>query len=139
MIELPTSYQSFIHKSRYARWNDVEGRRESWDETVSRYCNFFRDRFKSDFPYDRVYSAILNLEVMPSMRCLMTAGPALARDEIAGYNCSYIPIDHQEPLMRSCTFSCVAQELGSVGTHSVGKLPQVADEFHVTDTTHCRT
>jgi ribonucleoside-triphosphate reductase len=124
MIELPTSYQSFIHKSRYARWNDVEGRRESWDETVSRYCNFFRDRFKSDFPYDRVYSAILNLEVMPSMRCLMTAGEALARDEIAGYNCSYIPIDHPRAFDEIMYILMCGTGVGfSVESHSVGKLP----------------
>jgi ribonucleoside-triphosphate reductase len=94
MAGLETQYQQFIHQSRYARWNEQENRRETWEETVTRYCDFFGGRFGKVFPYDKVHSAILNLEVMPSMRCLMTAGPALARDEIAGYNCSYIPIDH---------------------------------------------
>ena len=85
-------YKKFIHASRYARWVPSESRRETWEETVTRYTDFFKGRFPA-FPDKEVNEAILNLKVMPSMRCLMTAGPALERDEIAGYNCSFISID----------------------------------------------
>ena len=80
-----SAYQSYIHQSRYARWIESENRRETWDETVERYCDFFAKRFK-DFPYELIYNAIVTMQVMPSMRCLMTAGEALERDEMAGYN-----------------------------------------------------
>lgn len=83
---LPTEYQNFVYLSRYARWREFDKRRETWDETVERYCNFWKKRYGDQFPYERVYKAILNLDVMPSMRSLMTAGPALDRDEMAGYN-----------------------------------------------------
>jgi ribonucleoside-diphosphate reductase alpha chain len=77
-----SAYQSYIHLSRYARWDDAKKRRETWEETVQRYINFFSKRFP-DYPSDTIRAAIQNLEVMPSMRCLMTAGAALDRDEIA--------------------------------------------------------
>ena len=102
MSELPTDYQKFIHKSRYARWIDEENRRETWNETVSRFFNFMVEHVKYTTDVDlskndtikQVRQAILQLHVMPSMRSLMTAGPALKRENIAGYNCSYIPIDN---------------------------------------------
>ena len=87
-----TEYQKFIHASRYARWVPTENRRETWEETVTRYTDFFKGRFP-EFPNEEVNKAIQELNVMPSMRCLMTAGPALERDEIAGYNCSFVAID----------------------------------------------
>ena len=91
---LPTDYQAFIHTSRYARWIEDEGRRESWTETVSRYMdNVVKSRVSREIA-NEIEQAILNLEVMPSMRALMTAGKALSRDNTAGYNCSYTPIDH---------------------------------------------
>jgi ribonucleoside-triphosphate reductase (thioredoxin) len=91
---LPTDYQAFIHTSRYARWIEEEGRRESWTETVSRYMdNVVRPRIHEHVASE-IEEAILNLDVMPSMRSLMTAGKALARDNTSGYNCSYTPIDH---------------------------------------------
>lgn len=81
-------YSQFIHKSRYARWVDKEGRRETWDETVSRFVDFFKARVSSDIvDYDEIYNAIYNIDVMPSMRALMTAGPALEACNVAGYNC----------------------------------------------------
>jgi ribonucleoside-diphosphate reductase alpha chain len=92
--DLPTDYQKYIHLSRYARWIDAENRRETWPETVARYCNFFKKKFGDVFPYERIYNAILNLEVMPSMRALMTAGLALERDNVPAYNCSFIAIDN---------------------------------------------
>jgi hypothetical protein len=99
---LPTYYQEFIHTSKYARWLESEGRRETWVETVDRYCDFFASHLAKWTRYtpspdemNEVRNAILRLEVMPSMRALMTAGPALELDNIAGYNCSYIQIDDQ--------------------------------------------
>ena len=91
---LPSDYQAFIHTSRYARWIEEEGRRETWAETVDRYMtNVVGDKVKPEVRKE-IEEAILNLEVMPSMRSLMTAGEALERDNTAGYNCSYTPIDH---------------------------------------------
>ena len=95
---LPTDYQSFIATSRYARWLDDEGRRETWGETVTRYVDYIWERSNGDnIMHDRtkikIWNASYNLEVMPSMRALMTAGKALDRDNTAGYNCSYLPVD----------------------------------------------
>ncbi len=91
---LPTPYQEFIALSRYARWMPEEGRREKWSETVSRYMdNVVRPVAGDDTYINKIEEAILNLEVMPSMRAMMTAGPALDRDNTAGYNCSYLPVD----------------------------------------------
>ena len=92
--QLPTEYQQFIHLSRYARHLPDKQRRESWEETVDRYVGFFSERFDNEFDLSAVKKSILNLEVMPSMRCLMTAGKALDRDNVAGFNCSYLPIDN---------------------------------------------
>ena len=86
---LPTEYQSYIHLSRYSRWDYENKRRETWDETVDRYIDFFKGYLERQHQYvipdpvaDRVRSAILSLEVMPSMRCLMTAGPALEKENV---------------------------------------------------------
>jgi ribonucleoside-triphosphate reductase len=88
-----SNYSQYIHQSRYARWDNNKKRRETWEETVNRYVEFFSKKFEQ-FPVNQIHKAILNLEVMPSMRCIMTAGPALERDNIAGYNCSATAIDH---------------------------------------------
>ena len=94
---LPTSYQQFIHLSRYARWIEEENRRETWEETVDRYITYMCDeQCEGKIPQEvreEIRNGILNLEAMPSMRCMMTAGDALRRDEVAGYNCSYVAID----------------------------------------------
>lgn len=89
-------YQHFIHLSRYARWLDEEGRRETWEETVKRYCDWMACHIglMDDALWSEIEQAILNLEIMPSMRCLMTAGPALDRTHVAGYNCAYLVVDH---------------------------------------------
>ena len=96
---LPTPYQQFIHKSRYARWIEDEGRREDWHETVYRYTNFMANHLKEKHDFDipeqdlsDIHDAILGLQVMPSMRAMMTSGAALERDNVCGYNCSYIPV-----------------------------------------------
>ena len=87
-------YQNYIHKSRYARYLDSEKRRENWEETVERYIDFFKKRNnEKTVDWEEVREAIYNHDVMPSMRCMMTAGKALDRDNVAGYNCSYLPID----------------------------------------------
>ncbi len=92
--DLPTYYQQFIHKSRYARWLESEGRRETWAETVDRYLDFMCDRHPVDpVTHEQLRDAILRCEVMPSMRAMMTAGPALARDNMCGYNCTYTAVD----------------------------------------------
>lgn len=94
---LPTYFQEFIHLSRYARWNEEKGRRETWPETIDRYVNYMCDKQCAGKiapeVKEEIRKAILCLEVMPSMRCLMTAGPALERDSIAGFNCTYTAID----------------------------------------------
>lgn len=87
-------YQQYIVLSRYSRWRGDLKRRETWDEVIDRYTTFFSNKFGDVFPNDVVNQAIKTLQVMPSMRCLMTAGPALERDNVAGFNCTYIAIDH---------------------------------------------
>ena len=97
---LPTMYQQYIHISRYSRWLHDKGRRETWTETITRYFDFFEKHLLEECNFtldedtrDRLEQAILNLRVMPSMRCLMTAGEALRRENLAGYNCSYTAVD----------------------------------------------
>lgn len=90
--QLPTPLQEYVHKSRYARWNDKASRRETWDETVRRYVDYFSSKFP-DYPAERIFESIVALRTMPSMRALMTAGPALERDPMAGYNCSFVAVD----------------------------------------------
>ena len=92
---LPTPLQEYVHKSRYAKWVDTKHRREEWPETVARYVQYFYTKFPDHYPQHNIYSAILNQEAMPSMRALMTAGPALERDPMAGYNCAFVAIDDQ--------------------------------------------
>jgi ribonucleoside-diphosphate reductase alpha chain len=129
-----TDYQRFIHTSRYARWVPAENRRETWEETVSRYTGFFKKRFDI-FPEDKVNKAIQELKVMPSMRCLMTAGPALERDEIAGYNCSYVAIDNPKAFDEVMYILMCGTGVGfSVERQFTSNLPVVAEEFHETDT-----
>jgi len=91
--QLPTPLQEYVHKSRYARWIDKEQRRENWDETVKRYVDYFSNKFPG-YPTQRIYDSITSLKTMPSMRALMTAGPALERDPMAGFNCTFVAVDH---------------------------------------------
>jgi ribonucleoside-diphosphate reductase alpha chain len=133
---LPTLYSQFIHISRYARYNDELKRRETWEETVTRYINFFKDRHKdAKVPWDDLRKAILNLEVMPSMRALMTAGPALDKDNVAGYNCSYVPIDSSKAFDEIMYILMCGTGVGySVESRYTNKLSEVPDELHPTDT-----
>jgi len=137
MSELPTDYQKFIHKSRYARWIDEENRRETWNETVSRFFNFMVDHVKyttdvdlsKDDTIKQVKQAILELQVMPSMRSLMTAGPALKRENIAGYNCSYIPIDNPKSFDEVLYILMNGTGVGfSVERQYINNLPTIPDQ-----------
>ena len=93
--DLPTVYQSYIHRSRYARYIPENKKRETWEETVERYItNTVARRSELSSDVGAITNAILNLEIMPSMRALMTAGPALERNHIAAYNCAYAAVDH---------------------------------------------
>ncbi len=127
---LPTDYQAFIHTSRYARWRDEEGRRETWSETVDRYINnIVGDKVPEDIA-DEIRCAILDLSVMPSMRALMTAGPALDRDNTAGYNCSYLPVDDLKSFDEAMFILLCGTGVGfSVERQFVTKLPEVPELF----------
>jgi ribonucleoside-diphosphate reductase alpha chain len=128
-------YQSFIHKSRYARWLDSEGRRETWEETVSRYIDFWkgREQLEGDDAQE-IWDAIHALEVMPSMRCMMTAGEALKRDNVAGFNCSYLHIDHPRAFDELMYVLMCGTGVGfSVERNFIAKLPEVAETFHKTN------
>ena len=135
---LPTDYQSFIHKSRYARWLDDEGRRETWSETVDRYMKNLVRPALGDKPKQiaEIEQAILGLEVMPSMRALMTAGPALARDNTAGYNCSYLAVDDIKAFDEAMFILLCGTGVGfSVERQSVRKLPEVPELMYDSETT----
>jgi len=136
---LPTPYQQFIHKSRYARWIDGEERRENWDETVDRYIDFMQSQVegKCNVRVDlgEVREAVLSLQVMPSMRAMMTSGPALARDNICGYNCSYIPVDSPRSFDECMYILMCGTGVGfSVERENVDKLPVVSDNFSSSST-----
>jgi len=134
---LPTEYQSFIHLSRYSRWLPEENRRESWSETVDRLFTFFHSSIEGvdEKTWEDAQDAILSLEVMPSMRALMTAGKALEKENIAGYNCSYIPIDNPKAFDEVLYVLMNGTGVGfSVERQYADKLPTVPDqEFEYTD------
>jgi ribonucleoside-triphosphate reductase len=128
-------YQRFIHLSRYARWDDEKNRRETWEETVGRYCDFFAKKFPNEFPRQQIYEAILNLMCVPSMRALMTAGQALERDNMAGFNCSFVAVDNPRVFDEIMYILMCGTGVGfSVERESVNQLPIIAEEFHKTNT-----
>lgn len=131
-------YQSYVHKSRYARWLDEENRRENWEETVKRYVDFFKPRIpKADREAvsAELYQAIISMEVMPSMRAMMTAGPALEKDNVAGYNCSFIAIDDPKAFDEAMYISMCGTGVGfSVERQYVNQLPIVAEKFYPVET-----
>jgi ribonucleoside-triphosphate reductase len=142
----PSSYEEFIFKSRYARWLDKEGRRENWDETVSRLVDYYARQINLDFSADgqgyehmvlgEVYDSIYNLEVMPSMRALMTAGPALDRCNVGAYNCAYLPIDSPRSFDEGMYILLCGTGVGySVEKKYVDQLPRISEEFERTETT----
>lgn len=127
-------YEQYIHKSRYARYLPEKQRRETWSETVARYIEFFRDKLDSATAA-KLEAAILNLDVMPSMRALMTAGEALERDNVAGFNCSYLPIDNPRAFDELMFILLCGTGVGfSVERQYVNKMPEVAEEFFDTET-----
>jgi len=144
-VSLPTEYQKFIHLSRYARYNENVGRRETWEETVARYFNFFQEHLEEHYSagvkdYKKIRpeleQAVLDLDIMPSMRCLMTAGPALKRDAVAGYNCSFLAVDNPRAFDETMYILMCGTGVGfSVERQEIAKLPVVAEEFYPSDTT----
>ena len=145
-MRLPTPYQEFIHLSRYARWDYDKGRRETWDETVERYFNFFQGWLDEKHEYKlengertELENAVKGLKVMPSMRCLMTAGPALRKESVAGYNCSYVKIDSQRSFDEILYVLMNGTGVGfSVEEEYVNQLPAIPDEMYDTDTVIAR-
>ena len=143
MKNLPSLYQEFIHLSRYSRWLPEKGRRETWTETVDRYFTFFEKHLKDRCDFDlkkniqnELKEAISKLDVMPSMRCLMTAGEALERDETAGYNCSFIAIDNPRAFDEILYILSCGTGVGfSVERQYVSQLPVIAESFYESDTT----
>tara|TARA_R100000426_G_scaffold20445_2_gene17610 strand:- start:1578 stop:3491 length:1914 start_codon:yes stop_codon:yes gene_type:complete len=139
---LPTEYQNYIAISRYARWIEKENRRETWSETVERYVSYMQGRYEKltkkkldKKERDRWVDAITTLKVMPSMRALMTAGPALDKDNVAGFNCSYVAIDNVRTFDEIMYILMCGTGVGfSVERQYVDKLPEIAEKFHTTET-----
>ena len=139
---LPTEYQQFIHLSRYSRYIWDENRRETYPETIARYFDFFEEDLndKHDFKLSRkdrkeLENAVLNQEVMPSMRCLMSAGPALKKENVAGYNCSYLAIDRVQAFDEILYILMNGTGVGfSVERQHISKLPIIAEDFYDTAT-----
>ncbi len=140
---LPTLYQQYIHISRYSRWLSDRGRRETWKETITRYFDFFERHLKEECGYtldlktrERLENAILNLNVMPSMRCLMTAGEALRRENLAGYNCAYLTINSPRSFAEVLYVLMTGTGVGfSVERQYINKLPEVPEELVDSETT----
>jgi|TARA_E500000318_G_scaffold20239_1_gene20844 ribonucleoside-triphosphate reductase len=139
---LPTDYQNFIALSRYARWKEDEQRRETWPETVGRYFDYMSDHLSKKHSYNlkdglrnELEEAVLTQQIMPSMRALMTAGPALDRCHVGGYNCSYIPVDSPRAFDECMYILMCGTGVGfSVERNNIDKLPIVNEAFHKTDT-----
>lgn len=131
-------YETYIAKSRYARYIDSKKRRENWDETVARYFDFMEHHLQQKHNYQlnpelrsELQSAVTNFEVMPSMRALMTAGKALERDNTAGYNCSYLPVDDPKSFDEAMFILLCGTGVGfSVERQYVNKLPEVPDRIY---------
>lgn len=142
-MSLPTPYQHFIFISRYSRWLEKEGRRETWEETVERYFKFFEAHLSENQKFNldpalrqELKDAVLNLDIMPSMRSLMTAGEALKRDNTAGYNCSYVAVNRVRAFDEILYILMCGTGVGfSVERQYVEKLPTIAEVFTDSDTT----
>lgn len=133
-----STYSTYIFKSRYARWLPEQNRRENWDETVQRYMDFFSLRIPQEYreaTAKEIHMAIYNMQVMPSMRSLTTAGPALAKDNCAGYNCAYIAVDDPRAFDEAMYVSMCGTGVGfSVERQYTNQLPVIAENFYETDT-----
>ena len=139
---LPTDYQNFIALSRYARWKEDEQRRETWGETVARYFDYMSKHLKDKHKYTlsdelraELEMSVLNQDIMPSMRALMTAGPALDRCHVGGYNCSYVPVDNTRAFDETMYILMCGTGVGfSVERENVDKLPTINEHFENSDT-----
>jgi len=137
MNKLPNDYQNFIALSRYARWLPEKNRRETWEETVARYFDFMAEHLKENTDYKletairkKLEQAVLNLDIMPSMRALMTAGTALAKNHIAGYNCAYLSVDHPKAFDECLYILIHGTGVGfSVERQHINKLPEIPNEL----------
>jgi ribonucleoside-diphosphate reductase alpha chain len=136
MEQLPSEYQSFIHLSRYARWQDDKGRREVWPETVGRSRDYWTNKFpKYKKEIKEVFGQVEDLETMPSMRAMMTAGEALDRDNVAGFNCSYLAINRVRAFDELMYVLMCGTGVGfSVERQFISQLPEIAEEFYDTET-----
>ena len=130
-----TQYSEYIHKSRYARWLPDEGKRESWEDTVARYVGYWYDKgLINEVEVEELSDAISYMDVMPSMRALATAGPALDRDNMAGFNCAYIAVDHVRVFDEIVYILMCGTGVGfSVERQSIARLPDIAEEFYPTE------
>lgn len=143
MSAIDNHYENFIALSRYARWISDKNRRETWGETVDRYFDFMQDHLKEEFNYNpsaelvsELRDAVFNRNVMPSMRAVMTSGPALERDHVAGYNCSFLPVDSLRSFDEAMYILMCGTGVGySVESIYVDKLPSVNEHFEQTNTT----
>ena len=139
---LPTLYQQFIHLSRYSRFLWDQGRRETWEETIGRFFDFFEGHLKEQHNYDiknvrkELEEAVLSQKVMPSMRCVMTAGEALKRENVAAYNCSYVAVNSPRSFDEILYILMNGTGVGfSVESKDVEQLPIIAESFYPSDTT----
>ena len=138
----PSAYEEFIYKSRYSRWLEDEGRREDWPETVARYFTFMADHLHDNYNFvdatlmKELEEAVLSFQIMPSMRALMTAGPALLRDNTCGYNCAYLPIDDPKAFDEAMFILLCGTGVGfSVERQYIQRLPTIPDKLFLSDTT----
>jgi ribonucleoside-diphosphate reductase alpha chain len=135
-------FQTYIAKSRYSRYLDDKGRREHWSETTARYFDFMESHLRDNNGYtltpelrSRLEKAVLNLDVMPSMRSLMTAGDALERQNVAGYNCSYLPIDDPKAFDEAMYILLCGTGVGfSVEQKYVNRLPEIPEKLYESNT-----
>lgn len=134
----PSSYEEFIYKSRYARWLDKEGRREDWGETVSRLTEYYANSIRGKMTieeYAEIQEAIFNLEVMPSMRALMSSGPAMDRCHVPAYNCAYLPVDSLRSFDEAMYILMCGTGVGfSVEEQYVNQLPRISEQHEPTAT-----
>lgn len=135
-------YENFIALSRYARWLEKENRRETWQETVDRYFDFMLTQLKTKHGYtpnDQIVSdlreAVFNRNVMPSMRSVMTAGPALERENVSGYNCAFLPVDNARSFDEAMYILMCGTGVGfSVEYKYINKLPALPEKLEKTET-----
>lgn len=139
-------YQTFIHRSRYARWRDEDNRRETWEETIERLISYYQYQFHRYIPmkemtedegaqFGDLHEAIRLMEVMPSMRAMMTAGPALDRCNVGAYNCAYLPVDSPRSFDEAMYILMCGTGVGfSVEEKYTSQLPRITEDFSDTDT-----